>query len=413
MSHDWHAMTCIRYQPFISLLSFVATYAVLAGNKYRTPSSGKLNPYLLILGQTTVGKDNPIQLCKTLMRKLNRKSMVGPAQIGSDAGLLTVMSKSPTSVIFNDEFNFLLKQMSGDRAASYTRGIMSVMSEMSNGGDYDGRALKAGADETVIVDPFLSMAFYAQPAGFFDLMDRGAIDQGFFNRLLVYKAAIIRREPFKEFVPSPDDALPLEIMNYCRSALGDDNINQKLAKWVFPGQNKIGVHQFHLSPDAKVVWEAYWDHNEARREKLLIEDSEDVTLSLTGRALQNAYRLACICAWSRSYNSTLLLPSDVEWAIRMTQLSEDTYAECPHLTKVHEDFIKKCGAVLQFLEREPRGVLRSKLSKHFPMKEFERQDVIKQLTQQRSIMQFVTEGRGIKYVHAKYLTKEQLDSMPE
>jgi hypothetical protein len=114
-------------QPEIALAGAVALLAVLTGRKVCDEIDTRTNVYVLTVNPARSGKDRPREVNKEILYLANGQDMVGPERIGSHAGLISWVDKSPAILFQIDELGRLLATTKNASKSPHLYSIPTVL----------------------------------------------------------------------------------------------------------------------------------------------------------------------------------------------------------------------------------------------------------------------------------------------
>lgn len=207
---EWMVASSTRRQPALCLASAIVSLGALLGRRVATPSDLRTNVYALGIGETASGKDPSIKLPQVLFAHAGLSKFIGPGEWKSDSGLRAALVAEPSHVCLLDEFTKALDTMSGRQVPPHIKGIKSYMLKLfttANGvflaPAYADRKLNAPVE---IGEPNLGIYGTGVPSELFTSLDRGAVQDGFLNRFLVF--FVDDQQPARRqvgrIVPPPD-----------------------------------------------------------------------------------------------------------------------------------------------------------------------------------------------------------------
>lgn len=208
----WMVKSSKRPQHAMCLASAIVTIGAVLGRRVATPSDLRSNVYCLGIGETGCGKDPGVRLPHALLNRAGLGSLVGPGEWKSDSGLRAALIDAPSHAAYCDEFTKMLDQMSGRQVPAHLKGIKRYLLELWAASNsvhlspaYANRALNKPVE---LEQPNLCVYGTGVPSELFSSLDRGALQDGFLNRILVFWAddqlppsqTIGRAEPPTEIV---------------------------------------------------------------------------------------------------------------------------------------------------------------------------------------------------------------------
>lgn len=188
----WMVASSTRRQHAMCLASALALLGAVLGRRVATPTDLRTNIYCLGIGETACGKDPSVRLPHLLLTRAQLGSLIGPGEWKSDSGLRAALLDAPSHVACCDEFTKMLDAMSGRTVPAHLKGIKRYLLELWAASNsvhlspaYANRLLNK---PVVIEQPNLCLYGTGVPSELFSSLDRGALTDGFLNRMLVFFA---------------------------------------------------------------------------------------------------------------------------------------------------------------------------------------------------------------------------------
>lgn len=188
----WMVASSTRRQPAMCLASAIVTMGAVLGRKVATPTDLRSNVYCLGIGETACGKDPGVRMPHLLLTRAKLGTLVGPGEWKSDSGLRAALIDAPSHAAYVDEFTKLLDAMSGRQVPAHLKGIKRYLLELWGASNsvhlspaYANRQLNKPVE---IEQPNLCIYGTGVPSELFSSLDRGAVSDGFLNRILIFFA---------------------------------------------------------------------------------------------------------------------------------------------------------------------------------------------------------------------------------
>ena len=109
--------TAIRPQPWLAVGAAIAALGTLMGRKVRTASNLRSNLYVLGLAESGGGKDHARKVIKEILFQAGLADHLGGERIASGAGLITALTRQPSSLFQIDEFGKFTANVADKRRA--------------------------------------------------------------------------------------------------------------------------------------------------------------------------------------------------------------------------------------------------------------------------------------------------------
>ncbi|MGL6194511.1 MAG: hypothetical protein ACRC2T_06775, partial [Thermoguttaceae bacterium] len=291
--------------PALAFGGAIALQSFLCGRKVREPGDLRTNLYLLTLANASAGKDFARKVVKSVVSTIGMSKAIGN-RFTSGPAVEDAMFLAPNLLLISDEFDtILMKIKKGDPNAET---ILSTLLTLYTSADTDyERRFRANLKETeILTQPHLTVLGIATPMNYYGSLNEQMLSGGYLARTIVLDAS--KR-------PTGQDAAPA------------DNIleNKRVvdtAKWWHafkPGEGNIAsIHPKPLTieyaDNARDIIRDFRLHSEVEYKKA--EEKDDTaTMSVWGRAAENATRLSLIAACSADHLNLKITPSQTRWAV--------------------------------------------------------------------------------------------------
>jgi hypothetical protein len=252
---QWMIRISPRPQPALCLASTITTLGALLGRRVRTLSNLRTNIYALGIGETGCGKDPSIKLPVALLGHAGLERFIGAGEWKSDSGLRAALLHEPSHVCLIDEFTKVLRTLSGDRIPPHLNGIKRYLLEMFTGAG-SAHLAPAYADRKVnapivIIEPNLCVYGVGVPSDLFGALDRGALQDGFLNRFLLFfvdEDRPTRQRTEADAIPPEDITRRMRALD-ARLSEGVKNAGNLAGKTATPGSG-TGCRTVPMLPQA-------------------------------------------------------------------------------------------------------------------------------------------------------------------
>jgi hypothetical protein len=295
-----------RPVPKIALAGAIALIAGITGRSYNVSKTG-LNQYVLLLGQTGIGKDAIAYGVSRLMAAVQSSvpaaaEFNGPGELASAPGIIKWLARTPAVLCILGEFGKKLKEMASPHASTHmiglARALLQLYSKSGRGNKFDPTAYSDKANNTPpIPAPSLTIIGETVPESFYESLDEALISDGLLPRFMIYEC-YDKRQYFNEASWTAQPSIDLisrmaDLTAYCLklSALGE-------------------VHDVQMTPEAYASFKAFdvWTTDQINEEKT------EVARHLWNRAHLKAMKLAAIMAVGRHYLAPLVTIDDATFA---------------------------------------------------------------------------------------------------
>ena len=174
------------YSPNRALAFFGATamLAHLAGRTYVDTHGTRTNLYLVVLGETGIGKDAPRRVNRQLADAIGDTRALADAMASGEA-LEELLAKHPAALFQPDEAESFFGALRGNGRTSSSLSERVRRLYSASAGMYSVRSTARFPEGAVIVCPHLTMFATGTPEAFYNTLDSRAIVNGLFGRCLV------------------------------------------------------------------------------------------------------------------------------------------------------------------------------------------------------------------------------------
>ena len=299
----------------------LAVLATIFGRRWSTPTGLGLNLYQVAIADTGGGKDALISAPKALLAAADLRHLIGPGDFTSDSAIEMSLRARPSQLMALDEFGKLAQAMMGRNAPHFAKlaakALLEIYPRSAPGSEWTGKQRAGGEIDNAaepIFSPTLQILGVSTPAGFFDGMTEENLDDGFLNRLTLYRAAKAgarQRDPARL---TPPPALVAAIRSaYAASA---------------PSGNLAGLAE-RMAVAAPSIRFARWADDDAIAEIETVEAWEDEAVEggrkgAAGRTAEQTLKIATIRALARHPADPAVTAADILWAFSIVRTSIET-----------------------------------------------------------------------------------------
>ncbi len=347
---DWIIATSHSPNRPLAVAASVATLAAATGwAKLHAPTGCTLNPYIIMLGRTAIGKDRALKAVGQLLTAAGFAKLYASNNAYSIAGLEAILVEQPAVVMSIDEIaKNMLPRMMGRKASSHETSMQGFITTLwaRNMGDppyiTTRRSPKSEVQHEKVESPQFTLLGANVPEGFYEALQSDSVDSGFMNRLLIAEAAPrVTNDDRAELIVPKDIADRLK-------EIALDGRTGDLAAFSRPAlERKV--------PWASDAVQAEW--RKLRDAVLAIIDSEAKDGALFGRTAEYAARLATVHALSLHGPEAAVTLDDLEWgaawaidsALKMQDSAANMMARTDHEKMVNavKAIIRKAGEISQ------------------------------------------------------------------
>ena len=343
---DWILATSHSPNRPLAVAAAVATLAPVAGwAKLHAPTGCTLNPYIIMLGRTAIGKDRALKAVGQLLTAAGLVTLHASNDTYSIAGLEAILIERPAMVMPIDEIaKSMLPRMMGRKSSSYETAMQSFLMKLwsRNMGDAPyattRRSPKSEVQHEHVESPQFTLLGANVPEGFYEALQSDGVDSGFMNRLLIAEAA-----PRVTNDDCADTVVPPDLAD-CLKEIALDGRTGELSAFSRPPAER------------KVPWESGAVEREWRKIRTAAYaaiDSGAKDGALFGRTAEYAARLATLHALSLCGPEATVTLEDLEWgaawaidsARKMQDGAANMMARNDHERMVNEvkSIIRKAG----------------------------------------------------------------------
>jgi hypothetical protein len=193
---QWIYQSAPRPVPQIALAGAIGLMAGICGRSYNVSSTG-LNQYVMLLGNTGVGKEaissgisRLIDIIRFQMPQI--VDFIGPSDLASGQGLIKCLSDHPTKSLVSimGEFGIRLQQISSPKAigadSMLKRVLLDLFNKSGRGNVVRSTAYSDSEKNTKSIEsPAYSIIGESVPEKFYEAIDEDMISSGLLPRFLV------------------------------------------------------------------------------------------------------------------------------------------------------------------------------------------------------------------------------------
>jgi hypothetical protein len=343
-SVDWIIQGAPRPNRVMAMGAALGTIGTVVGRCIEGPTGSATHLFLIILGMSGLGKDWVMKACAILLEAIDANNLLGPHEFASEPGTIRLLKRKPILVCFVDEYGDLLRLINSSEGNHYVAALNGLFKKLYNAWETIITAEKAGGgdegESVVLKDVAMTLVCTATPESFFEGLTPRDLEGGFANRLLILPFEGHRRPPEQAVPPGaavPPKGLVAAFKKLPRASTSGDHI----LDGVSPKRRRV-----EWGPGAG---EAYFAFSRKMDEW---DDRDPKKAEIGRRACENAARLATIVAVG--CGSETVDREDIEWAIRLSELSFD--AACGGVARyMHEyyDFPKFRDKVFDAISQSP------------------------------------------------------------
>lgn len=296
--------TSMYPQPELALAAAITLLGAYTGRKVADINKTRTNVLSLGLAPTGAGKDRARQVNKEIIEAAGLMDIMGSERIGSHAGIINALDKTPAQIMQLDEMGRLLETMKDPRRSPHLFNVVTVLMQLytSSAGVWKADAYADSAKVKLIAQPHLCIYGTSTPDAFWQSLTTANIGEGLIGRLMVFEG---RGYELKMVRPS-HEPLPDQIVETMKRWL--EFQPNGLLGFVFPSPVVV-----KHAPEAL---ERYYTHIATISDKR--EGEHAVRAAVWSRSGEKTAKLALIHACSRCEGVPEQIELvDVEWGIRL------------------------------------------------------------------------------------------------
>jgi hypothetical protein len=356
MLADYITRTARFPQPELALGTSLTLLGALMGRRVKGPTGLRTNIMALGLADSGSGKGHGRDMAKTLLTELGVPMLLGGDVIRSGSGLIARMRTSPNTLYLLDEIGMFLSSAYDKNASAHLREVITLFTQFFSetgqtwmGSDYADRKMNTPEP---IVQPHLSLMGISNPTSLWAALGGGALKDGSIARYLVFHPS--------EMYPSPNraalsgDDVPNSVLDPLRSILEDIPVPEGRG-------NMAGIvasadpcpYRVPVNPAAKDALDDYEDANVHDRRRSAGTDRT----SIIARAVEHAWKIACICAVSDNPRAPLITLEHAQYGMALASWSTNWLASKAGDHVADSDFGKKLNKVMEILRHAGRDGL--------------------------------------------------------
>lgn len=306
--------SAIRPQPWLAVGAALTALGTLMGRRVRTASNLRSNLYVLGIAESGGGKDHARKVIKEVLFQAGLADRLGGERIASGAGLITALTRQPSSLFQIDEFGkFVANVADKRRAPKHLSEIWDLFTELATsagttffGAEYADQKDRPRQD---IVEPCASIHGVSAPGPFWEALKSGSLQDGSLARFLVFRSE--DDIPDRNRRPAPLGELPPELLAAVKAvaAVGAAERKGNLAETGAPGTRPAPL-VVAMDAEATAIFDAL-DDEMTRRQRAAIGTDQSAALA---RVWENAAKVALIKAVSANPAAPLIRGVDAQWA---------------------------------------------------------------------------------------------------
>ena len=310
---------CFSRQPHrqISVQGVIALASVLCGRLYQSTEANTSSLYLMVLGETGVGKNYVKTAIQAFLTQSHLMNLLSGSGNTSSGAVYSALHESPCHIQIMDEIGKQLqtarKQQNGQMAESFTTLVeaYSATTSLMMPKNYSNmgrkRADQVSKQEQIVHCPAITLLGLATPAQMYDNLSTVDVEDGFLNRLICVDISL----PPGDKVRRQNVPLSNHLIDWARDIRSPTNNNRT---------DMTGIDTAHnIAPTPKIIEfdDAALDLFDDTAD-LLVQKENDGEFELpdmTRRWVENAMRLATMLAACKDSQNPVIDVQLAHWAL--------------------------------------------------------------------------------------------------
>jgi hypothetical protein len=350
-------VTAIRPQPWLAVGAALAALGSLMGRKVRTESNLRSNIYVLGIAESGGGKDHARKVIKEVFVQGGLAAHLGGERLASGAGLITALSRQPSSLFQIDEFGkFVANVVDKRRAPKHLTEIWDLFTELATsagttffGAEYADQRERPRQD---IIEPCACIHGVSAPAPFWEALNGGALQDGSLARFLIFRSE--EGIPDRNRQPGQASDISGELMDAVL-AVADVGIKGagNLARIGAPSTRPESLI-VPMDAEARVVFDDL-DDVMTSRQREAIGTNQSAVLA---RVWENAAKVALIKAVSANPVDPIIRGKDAVWARELVEHCAATLLVQAERHLANNDMERYHKQMLEFVREAGKGGIR-------------------------------------------------------
>ena len=219
---QWMLENSKKPQPIYAVHAMLGLGATVLGRRFCSDHDNWPSLFLPILGLSATGKESIKSSVERILNDSGLNCLIGPSRYTSDSGVISSLIHRPSHLCVSDEFGKLLSaaaEPNNSNARSMLRMMMEVWGRCHDTVQSIGYATagmtREAADSInarVVRKPALTFIGLSTPDSFYESLNRGALIDGFVNRMLIAEC----RELRKPSIFRPATSVPTILTDWCK-----------------------------------------------------------------------------------------------------------------------------------------------------------------------------------------------------
>lgn len=337
----------------ISIQGVIALASVLCGRIYQSSEANTSSLYLMVLGETGVGKNYVKTAIQAFLTQSDLLPLLSGSGNTSSGAVYSALYQSPCHIQIMDEIGKQLqtarKQQNGQMAESFTTLVeaYSATTSLMLPKNYSNmgrrKSEQVNKAEQMVHCPAITLLGLATPAQMYDNLSTADVEDGFLNRLICVDISL----PLGEKVRRNSAPLSDELVEWARSIRHPASLSRT---------DLTGVDTAHnVAPSARVVefaddaLDLFDDTADLLAQKEA--DGDFVLPDMTRRWVENAMRLATLLAICANNDHPVITAELAHWALSYVLHYGQDFMDKVASKVADSDFHRLYLKILELVER--------------------------------------------------------------
>lgn len=336
----------------LAFIGALSMQSFLCGQLVKSETGLRPNLYLLGLASSGSGKDHPRKVNTDILEKINKLPCLGDS-FASAEGLEDRLSKNSCLLYQTDEIDNLLLSIKNTSKEPRFAQLMAILLKVYTSSDSNlpRRALANADYKDPIRQPFLTIFGTAIPKNYYEALSEKMLTNGLFARMLVFEAY-----PRSLKNHEPKLGLPDSVLNIAKYWCNQKIHNGDLVMLNFQPR------EIKSTLEAKELIKDFSDKSDDEYKKCE-KVSDEVGMTVWGRAGENMIKLAMLYAVSKNHLSFLIEADAVNWASELVQYLVKKMLSMADKYSTDSKSEKELIKLLELVPNDSKGIPRWKLLK--------------------------------------------------
>jgi len=310
---DHIVASAIRPQPWLAVGASLTALGTLMGRKVRTESNLRSNLNVVGIAESGGGKDHARKAIKEIFTQARLEAHLGGERLASGAGLISALTRQPSSLFQIDEFGrFMANVVDKRRAPKHLSEIWDLFTELATsagttfmGAEYADQKERPRQD---IIEPCTSVHGVSAPGPFWDALSSGSLQDGSLARFLVFRSE--DDIPDRNRRPASLSELPKSLLKGVKAVATVGSTSRGNLAQIGSATVRPDPFTVPMNPEAIEIFDALDEDMTARQRAALGTDQAAVL----ARVWENTAKIALIKAVSANPRAPVIRGVDATWA---------------------------------------------------------------------------------------------------